>query len=259
MNKLLLRALGLSLTLAFADATQAITLDDLLADATPVKTLEKLQSEDPGNFTDLCTAIKDHSFYAKAEEIGMGPLKRNSLIRFCQGAKLEFGTFKKAVQGEKPAAAAREVVHLRHVDLSAGTTFEESEGRLEEAQKSLLANAALLGKKSEVAEKLRSANDEILKAKEFYDNLSAAVLVLREDLGRLNLKAFNLAAHADDTPDAFIEALESALPLEEGSFTRADLKQIHAASALLKQAQENLAKAREDLLAINRELLTLTE
>lgn len=256
---------GILLSTSGAYASDRVTLEQLFTDPDPVKTLEVLKINNPANVQDLCVQIKDLSFYEKAETAKIGVLKRNKIMQFCDGVKFEVGTFKKAIQKEKPAEAPKETVVLKPVDLGKkGASVQEEQVALEAARKEIVANAKLLEQRPEmikIQEKIAVATKQLEAAKEYYDNLTVAISILREDLkGISGFKVFKPQEHEKDTPEQYLLALNQALPQESPHLLHPDsLAQIRAASDLLRQANENLARTRVDLEAINREMLLLTQ
>ena len=127
------------------------------------------------------------------------------------------------------------------------------------------ANAEKLGKKKEFEAKFAKVNEELARAQEFYDNLSVAIMILREDVktipGGVNtvakIRQFS-AAHEEDSPEDYLSAIQSFISENPNAITGGG-EQIEAAAQLLAQANENLAAARTELEAINREMLMLTQ
>lgn len=184
-------------------------------------------------------------------------------------------------------------VKLRHVKLgSKAKTVEAEHNQLEEASKSSKANLeevkthleeaakheknsekeAEIKKKQEKVAALQIQQNEVEKyikdAQDFYDNLGAIIMGMRLDLKEVRgeLKVFKPSEHEHDTPEAYLEAAKDLHKENIAGFTQ-DLKrtfpgfleQLPIATNVLHQANENLAKARQDLERINRELVELTQ
>lgn len=251
------------LTTHASQASERMSLDQLLAEKDPVKKLEELKTQSPENFKSLCADINEpNTFYPKAKLANVGTIKQTQIINKCVGATFEQGTFKPVIQKPKQAEAKPEAVQLKPVDFGKKTAnIQEEQKTLQAAKKIILENAALLGKKQEVEAKLLAVEEELKKAQDFYDNLSVAVAGIREDLDTFTrFRYFNPKEHSNDTPEKYLETLDAAL--QKGDrlmLPKVYIEQLNAANNLLKQANENLATARLDLERINREMLVMTK
>ena len=259
------------------------TLEQLAGLKDPVAKLEALSKSNPENVSDLCDEIKDPGFYDRAKELGIRLLKRNKLINFCEGVKFETAKIRKVEQKEKATEKEREVVKLKKgeqsreakkakakapqrmvklkpVEFAKGKQdVQQKQAELKRVQAMIIENAQKLGRKKEFEVKLVKVQKEINVAKEAYDNLSAIILVMREDMKPIGgFKIFKPNDHDDDSPEEYLAAFnaawvnENVAILEEGS-----KEQIRRADELLQEANANLAAAREDLERINREMRDL--
>ena len=147
------------------------------------------------------------------------------------------------------------------MDTSKKGSVQEDQQVLQAAAKVALENAVLLGKKQEVEAQLIKVEEELKQAQESYDNLTAAIIGMREDLKEIrDFKIFKPHKHDHDTPEKFLEALHAALPQEaKYVLTQQSKQELEIATGLLAQANENIARARADLERINREHLQFTK
>lgn len=241
-------------------ASDQMSLEQLLASPDPVKALNDLKAKAPDAHQRLCAAIKDNSFYEAAKAAGIGTIKQTKIINACVGVTYRQSVMQKVTQGEKPKEAAKEVIKLKPVDLSKKGNVQDEQAALEAARKVILENAEMLGQKAEIEAKLETTQKQIAEAKESYDNLGVLISFMRDDLKEITqFKVFKPKEHDKDTPEQYLEALSGALSKgDKAIFTSKENEQLSAAYTLLKQANENLAKARGDLERINRELLEKT-
>jgi hypothetical protein len=68
---------------------QGPMLSDIIAQPDPLQSLQGLKATNPDHQWSLCQEIMDPGFYKVAEAKGLGILKRNKLIGFCEALKLE--------------------------------------------------------------------------------------------------------------------------------------------------------------------------
>lgn len=228
----------------------------------PMEALRDLQAVDPRGVGRLCDAILDADFYEKAKAVGVGTIKNRQMVSFCQDYMPERAQLKEVRQGERAKSPVREKVTLRPVVLpSAKASLEEQQRGLEEARQALLENAEMLGKRAEMEDRLAAIQKMLKRAQERYDNLTAVILGMKEDLPAIQgFKPF-CQSHQNDLPDVYINHLTYFLE-NEGKhlvIARETKAQIPIASNLLAQAKDNLENARYDLEQINRELLKLTK
>lgn len=252
--------LGCSAVVQNAAAAET-TLDIVMRSPNPEKTLAELKANHPSTVTRLCAEIMATNFYQRAQEAGVSVIKSRRMISFCVDYTPEQATLKKAVQKPKPAAAPREVVQLRHVDFGRKEASVEAEhAALEKIQAQVMENAHRLGMKRDVEARLAQVRHDLAEAQKSYDNLTAVIIGMREDLKDIHgFKYFDPHAHDHDTPDHYIEALVQALEKgDKGVLTQVSREQVGQAQQLLKQANDNLAAAREDLARLNREMLSLS-
>ncbi|AIL12725.1 hypothetical protein IM40_03005 [Candidatus Paracaedimonas acanthamoebae] len=219
----------------------------------------------------LCKEIKDSSFYAKAQKAGVGILKNRAMVTWCEGATFERAKLGKIVQKEKAPEVKREIVKLKPVNLGEkGQSVEGEQQQLDQAEKIISENLVALKqdkhltieqqKKTEALTiRLEEAKKILKESQEHYDNLSVAIVSLREDLKHFSFRHFKPKAHEKSTPEVYLDALNQSLTKEHEHILDSQSKdQLTQATKLLKQANENLANARKDLEAINREMLELT-
>lgn len=222
--------------------------------------LKRLQSHNPEALKHLCHEIMATNFYDKAAAASVGTLKRNAMVSFCSGTVFERADLKKATQKEKPTEAKKEIIKLKPIDFTKKSKgVEEEQQALKAVELQILENAEKLGKKQEFEKKLEKAKENLMKAKEFYDNLAVAIMGMREDLKEIGgFKVFKPHNHDHDTPEHYLEALEASLPQENPSIlTHGSREQLHVASELLKEANHNNALARLEMEAINREMMEM--
>ncbi len=237
-------------------------LEDFMKDhkADPVKALERLRETDPRAVKRLCYAILDPEFYSRAQSAGIGVIKNRAMVSFCQDYMPERASLKGVKQKSREASPEREKIKLRHVEFpKQSASLAEQQRGLEEAQRALLENAKRLGRLAEVEAQMKDANANLRKAQEYYDNLTAAVMGMKEDLRDIRgFEEFN-PRHQDDLPEIYINYLVGFLEHEgrDIQMTKTSTKQIRIIQSLLAQAIDNLMHARADLMRINREMLTL--
>jgi hypothetical protein len=241
---------------------QITTLEELFKERDAVKTLTELKNQQPEIAKKLCDEIMAPNFYQKAAAASVGVIKKSAMVTWCSGVIFERQVLKPTIQREKPAERPRESVVLKHVDFTKKNKGVGGElATLKAAQETILENAEKLGKKQEIQEKLLKAADDLEKAKEFYDNLSVAIAVMREDLKEIpDFKVFQPHRHDDDTPEEYLQALQTALARENKSILHKNsLEQVMQAASLLQQANENLAAGQRELENINREMMEMVK
>lgn len=210
----------------------------------------------------LCQAILDPEFYGQAKSVGIGTIKSSRMVSFCQGYMPEQAHIKEIKQGEKAKAPEREQVKLRPVELpSQKASMEDQQQGLEAARQALLENARRLGREAEIKSQLEAIHKLLARAQENYDNLTLAIVIMKQDLPEVQgFEGFS-RDHAGDLPEVYINHLNYFLDNEgrQLAITRTSEKQIREAHGLLAQAKDNLMSARYDLERINRELLQSTK
>lgn len=219
----------------------------------------------------LCKEIKDHRFYATAQKAGVTTIKNRAMVTWCDGTTFGRAKVGQIVQKVKAPEVKHETVKLKPVNLGEKEKSVEGEHhQLEEVKKVIEENLISLKKDKsltpvkqkiveELGEKVKEAEKSLGDAKISYDNLSEAIRIIREDLKAVFFEHFKPKAHENSTPEDYLDALNRALPKEVKGILPEDYKpQVEQAGALLRQANENHAKARKDLEIINREMLELT-
>lgn len=256
----ILITLGINVSTSFA--SEGLSMGTLLKSANPLPLLKEEVTRDANNATSLCQQILDPSFYeiSKGEDVAFGVIKRNELIAYCSGTEFEKAKLKPATQKPQEEEVPYEMPKLKPVNFKRGNNVSEETKFLEEATAIVIENAKALDKEKEITERLIQVQDNLKEAQEYYDNLKMVIMVMREDLQVIpGFKYFNPHDHDDSTPEEYLEALNNALAQESsGILDPASLEQLHSATQLLAQANENLAAARSDLEKINREMLALT-
>lgn len=145
--------------------------------------------------------------------------------------------------------------------------LEEQRLALVSAEQTMLANADLLGKRAEAEAAMATANTQLKAADDYYQDLIAAVLGMKQDLSEIQiprLKQFS-ASQEEAAPETYIDLLVNYLTTEGRQIEFIPVQgqqvtpreQIHALQNLLAQARESLAVARGELERINQGMLQL--
>jgi hypothetical protein len=262
-----------------------ITLDEFLAEITDpgVKSndvTEKMKTLDSETARALCDEIMGrtsgdpNAFYAKATNAGVGTIKRSKVVNFCSSIELIEEDFRKPAQKKRQDDPEIEIVKLRPVKFSKDNDVSAQENQIDDALNIVMANADALGKRAEIEVRMEMILKRQEMAREHYNNLQVAIMILRDDLndfvGTLRnpipkivqyvdeIREFN-ETHLNSTPEQFLEDFNNLSQQAKNLLGRQYTDQIAAARNVLHEVNQNLQNARNELIAINEEMIQLTK
>lgn len=234
----------------------------------------------PGHLSEEQKRIKQAEFEKQQHDVGR--LKQSSAESAASPESHKKPERKVGIISEEKKAAfnvpAPEKPVLKRVDLSkAAKTVVAEEAELKAAQVIMEENIEALkkvheheAKVSEYQARLKEIDNKLKLAKEDYDNMSALVQFLRDDLKQSNvanqLRVFKPHDHEMDSPEAYITAAERDLSREDTSHFDQNLKrdfpmvmehQVGGASKNLRELREKQERIRHELATINEEIMKL--
>ena len=244
-----------------------------------------LSARDTAAAQQICDEANHPKFFDIPEVMALGTFKNRALKAWCVGYRPDRESTK-GIQGAKKTGAVSQLpklkaveprrekspvaspkaehlkVKLRPVSLEhkKGQSVEEDQRQLKAAEEAVLKNAELLGKKAEYAERIAAAQAQIVEAEGHYNNLAAAIAVMREDMkGIHGFQHFNPQGYDQSSAEEYLVALEAALPQEnQHILDHGSREQLSLAGENLKQARRHYELARRDLQVLNEEMIKLT-
>lgn len=231
------------------------------------KHLAGIKESNSDHWRSMCKEITDNRFI-KISQPAVGNMKAAALGRWCDNFT-DVQVMKKSVQGAKVTAPVPVPVQampkLKPVQLKQGAKgFEAKQEQLKENQKEAdervrqiaqAQDARMQERAREYEKKILQVRKDIEVAREYYDNLSAAIFGLREDFEQVAmLKQFN-NEHKNDTAEDFLNAYDAYVKAAPNIRNYVQgLEQVDAARIKLKEALAAQERGEEVIAALIKEM-----